>query len=183
LGALESAFKKPLAFKGLMFNWNLPFLFQALKNVVFLYIKRQPLHNMQSLLKSRKRFFGRTDEWYSFKPPEYIFLKNLDVYRQIAGQVYFTNKAITEGLRQLDTSHWLDIEYEQFCQTPETIWNGLKTKLKELGCDYLTQYNGPQQFEISRQIAISEDEKDRFENAYQEFVENELPINKNLISV
>jgi hypothetical protein len=69
LGALEAAFDKPLALKGMIANWNLSLLNELLGNVVFLWVRRDPFFTIQSLLHARQSHSGDTSSWYSFKPP------------------------------------------------------------------------------------------------------------------
>ena len=67
LAALEAVFDKPFVLKALIINWNIPFIARIFDKVLFIHITRQPLHNAQSLLESREKYFGTIDEWYSFK--------------------------------------------------------------------------------------------------------------------
>ena len=52
LASLEAAFEKPFAMKGMIINWNIPFVSNILDKVLFVYIKRHPILNVQSMLNS-----------------------------------------------------------------------------------------------------------------------------------
>lgn len=169
LAALESVFDKPLAMKGLMLNWNIPFLASLLPRALFLYVRREPVYNAQSLLESRQKFFGDRQAWYSFKPRQYDRLKGLGSHEQVAGQVYFTNRAIRRGLEQVESSRWLKIDYESFCESPEVIYERIEDKLVLQGKQINPNYAGPMHFDSTNEIRLSRDEFDRLAAAYEEF--------------
>lgn len=133
LAALEHAFRKPLAMKAMILNWHLPFLAQALEKVLFLHIKREPLYNAQSLLEARQKYYGDTHFWYSFKPPEFQLLKDLEPHQQVAGQVFFTNAAIERGLKHLPAAKWLAVSYEDFCAAPESTYRSIRQRMEAQG--------------------------------------------------
>ena len=170
LAAVESVFRKPLAMKGMIVNWNIQFINSIMPKVLFLYVKRAPLYNAQSLLETRERFFGTVDRWYSFKPPEWHSLKNSDPYTQVAGQVYFTNKAIMDQLQEIDSSRWLTVEYEAFCRDPRNVFVKLIDRFREQGCQLVNgEYQGPASFESGNLLRLSEDACSRIASAYAEF--------------
>jgi len=126
LAALEDVFNKPLVLKAMIINWNLRYLAEKIPAARFIVMKRQPFFNIRSLLTARKKFFGSIDEWYSFKPPEYAELKYLDPYRQVAGQVYYTNQAIEEELSAIEAHRYVKVSYEDFCSNPRETWEQIK---------------------------------------------------------
>ena len=159
LAAFESVLEKPLVMKGMMFNWNIPYLFSVLPGTVFIYIEREPIYNIHSLLQAREAYFGDINRWYSFKPPEYQYLSQLDPIDQIAGQVYYTNLAIQRGLRKVPKSNQLHIRYETFCKNPKEVWKTLTEKLNHSGYALKTQYDGPESFDSTNILKI--DKKDQ----------------------
>jgi hypothetical protein len=170
LAAIESVFGKPLAMKGMIVNWNITFVNRLLPKALFLYIRRTPILNAQSLLESRKRFFGSIEKWYSFKPPEYETLKNLDPYAQVAGQVYFTNRAITEQLEVIDPARYLTVDYAEFCDSPGSLFQRLLDKLEGQQWNPGSRvYTGPVAFETSDTLRLACDECSRIAAAYSGF--------------
>lgn len=123
LKAMQTVFSNGIFLKGMICNWNIPFLYNNMKNVYFIYIKRDLAYNAQSLLESREEYFSSIDEWYSFKPPEYEFLRNKTPYEQVVGQVHYTNKAIEDGLSVLPENQSITLNYEEFCDNPTIIFN------------------------------------------------------------
>jgi hypothetical protein len=171
LAALESALEKPLVLKAHIINWNIPFVANIFDKVLFIHIVRQPLHNAQSLLESRKKYFGTIDRWYSFKPPEFEKLKECDPYEQVAGQVYFTNEAISRGLDQINDNYWMKVNYEEFCKQPDAVFGTIKEKFNKQDCPVNWEYRGEDTFKSTNQVRLSEEETRRVMNAYTLFAQ------------
>ncbi len=152
LAAIESALEKPLAMKAMIINANIPFVNSTLDKVVFLYVKRHPFYNAQSLLDARRAFSGNLDDWYSFRPKQYPALKDLDPINQVAGQIYYFNDEIERALSQIDENRCLQVDYENFCSDPAAIYAALRQKLRRQGLSIEEQYNGPANFELRNVI-------------------------------
>ena len=150
LTTLTRVFGKPFALKSMILNYNIPFLDAIFKKALFVQIRRDPVTNVASILEARKRQFGSEHEWYSFKIPEYLQLKDLDPITQSAGQVHYINKAVTQGMATVDTSRKLVVQYEEFCQNPGKIYDALIARLNENGCSIDSSYNGESAFGITR---------------------------------
>jgi len=176
LAAIEAVFNKPIAMKGMIVNWNIPYIFSLLDKVLFLYVKRNPFYNAQSLLEARDNFYGTRKAWYSFKPKEYDKLNKLDPFGQVAGQVYFTNNAIEEGLAQIDNSYWMQVSYEEFCMNPKQVFFDILEKLSGQGCEIDKNYTGQEFFHSTNSIRLPEDESKKLLNAYKYFSKTELTI-------
>lgn len=148
LAGLTAVFDKPFAAKGMLFNYNIPFLDYALENVFFIQIKRDPVANVASVLDARRRQLGSEALWYSFKIPEYAMLQAHDPVVQAAGQVYFNTKAITLGLSKVAEEKRLVIEHEDFCVRPHHYHKLIRSAL---GMDNV-EYRGPSEFSPSRKV-------------------------------
>lgn len=155
LAGIMDVFQKPLAVKGMLFNYNIPFLDSVLDNVLFVQIKRDPVANVASVLEARKRQLGSEDAWYSFKIPEYQQLKDLPPIQQAAGQVHFINQAVSKGLENVDDSRKLVVQYEDFCEDPSPLFDQLKTKLNLPS----TSYSGPEKFKSTRTDSVPKNEE------------------------
>ena len=166
VAAIESVFDRPFAMKGMIVNWNIPFIADILQKVIFIYMERHPFYNIQSLLEARKKYYGNINAWYSFKPIEYTSLKDRDPYEQVAGQVYYTNRAIKEGLSKIDNAKVLTVCYEDLCQNPEVAFGKIIDKLQIQGVDADWPYNGTALFENTNRILASDEEKEKIISAY-----------------
>lgn len=146
LTALTRVFSKPFALKGMILNYNVSFLDSIFKKAVFVQVRRDPVTNVASILEARTRQFGSEREWYSFRIREYQRLKDLDPVAQSAGQVYYINKAVSQGVAAVDEPRKLVVQYEDFCQDPREVYGRLVEKI-EL---HDRKYNGPALFKVTR---------------------------------
>ncbi len=147
---MTEVFQKPFALKGMILNYNIDFLDKVFDKAIFIYTKRDPLTNIESALKAREKQLGSIDEWYSFKIPEYEELKKLNPYEQLAGQIYYINKAVENGLENVANHKKLIVNYENFCENPKRFYDELVNKLKFQGCEIDSKYKGEDKFEVTR---------------------------------
>lgn len=148
LAAWEAVLDKPVLMKGLILDWNLPWLARLLPRAVFVHVRRDPLATMQSLLGAREDFFGHTADWYSFRPPEYPRLQQLDPVRQVAAQVFHTARAVSAGLAGLPASRRLEVAYADLCRAPAAVHEGLRERLAAQGYAPAGSYAGPASFPV-----------------------------------
>jgi hypothetical protein len=176
LAAIEAVFDKPLAMKGLIINWNIPYVSNILENVLFIYTKRHPFYNIQSLLEARVKYYSDRSMWYSFKPREYDDLKDLDPFEQVAGQVYFTNRAIENGLAQIDNSRWIKVSYEEFCKAPAELFKHILEKFAQQGFRVKWSYTGVKNFQPTNRIRLSEEDLKETIGAWKHFSGRNISI-------
>ncbi|MCU7828645.1 MAG: sulfotransferase [Candidatus Thiodiazotropha sp. (ex Myrtea sp. 'scaly one' KF741663)] len=146
---IMDVFQNPFAAKGMLFNYNIPFLDSIFDKILFIQIKRDILTNISSVLDTRKRQFGSESNWYSFKIPEYSFLKRLDPITQTAGQIYYINEAVKKGLEKVDDKRKMVVQYEDFCLKPRQFFDDLVMKLELDRNNYI--YSGEECFKKSRE--------------------------------
>ncbi|MCU7795559.1 MAG: sulfotransferase [Candidatus Thiodiazotropha sp. (ex Myrtea spinifera)] len=150
---IMDVFQNPFAAKGMLFNYNIPFLNSIFEKILFVQIKRDMLTNISSVLDTRKRQFGSENNWYSFKIPEYSFLKGLDPITQTAGQIYYINEAVNKGLEKVNDKRKMVVQYEDFCLNPRQFFDDLIMKLKLDRNNYI--YSGEECFKKSRDYDVS----------------------------
>jgi hypothetical protein len=167
LAAIEAVFDQPLALKGLFIEQNIPFFSSLFDNIFVIFLKRLPFYNIQSLLQARIDFYGDSSAWYSVKPPEYDSLRDLSPIEQVSGQVYYTNKAIEDGLNQISSHKSLIVNYEDFCENPEQIFNQIKQGYNQLGYENSWIYHGPEQFHSTNKLKLSPEECELIIKAYK----------------
>lgn len=142
---MMDVFQKPFLAKGMLFNYNIPFLDSVLDKVIFVRIKRDISTNIESVLRARERQLGSRHDWYSFKIPEYEALKDLSPEEQALGQVNSINRAIENGLEHVSENRKLIVQYEDFCENPKDFFYEI---LARLGMkDEI--YNGVNNFKVS----------------------------------
>ncbi|KAA3617588.1 MAG: hypothetical protein D8M58_01485 [Calditrichaeota bacterium] len=165
LAALESVYNKPIVMKAVSLNSQIEQLAKQIPNAIFLFIKRDTFFNIQSLLIQRRKLEGTAD-WVSYKPPQYKKLKKLNIYKQLAGQVHFTNKLITKGLMKVPKHQKLIFNYEDFCVDPIHFWGRLNNRFNKLGFTLHKNYDGLDSFTSLNKIKVDKKEKDRIAAAY-----------------
>ncbi|MFC4700671.1 sulfotransferase [Glaciecola siphonariae] len=126
---------KPFLTKAMMLQYNLTDFAAHCSKDIFLYTKREPIFTMQSIYQARIKETGCINTWWSAKPAQYPSLKDLPYASQIAGQVYYTEKAIEAGLRSLDSKRYVQIAYEDLVSNPAGILNSICDKYQQNGFD------------------------------------------------
>jgi len=165
LTGLTRVYKKPLALKAMILNYNIEFLNKIFKKAIFIYTKRNPISNIESALDARIKQTGSIDNWYSFKIPEYSELKKLKPEEQVAGQIYYINKAVSEGLKPVPEEKKLVVPYEDFCSDPGSVYLELKNLLSKQG-SVIGEYKGEKSFKISR----TQNENSSVNKLYEKFL-------------
>lgn len=146
LAGMMNVFQKPFAAKGMLFNYNIPFLDSVLEKVLFVQMKRDIETNTASVLEARKRQLGTEEAWYSFDIPEKSDLIKLERVSQVRGQIEAINHAVDMGLHSVDPSKKLTVQYEKFCAQPEQYFDMLAEKCRWRGL----VYTGPASFVKTR---------------------------------
>jgi hypothetical protein len=102
----------------------------------------------------------------------------MDPYFQVVGQVFFTNKAIQEGLNAIHSSRWIKINYEDLCNSPISIWEKISALMNINGYQLEKKYNGPLKFECMNKLKLAKSAKDGIYRAYhlleQEYMEQNI---------
>ena len=78
---------------------------------------------------------------------EYVFLKDYNVYTQLAGQVYYTNQYIEKTLLKIPKPNRLVVSFEAFCRNPSKLYEQVMRKLNQLGYQGGKTYMGPRSFQ------------------------------------
>lgn len=133
LSGISNVLGKPFAAKAMILNYNVEFLYQLFPNALFIHLKRDPVANIVSGLKARQRQLGSTESWYSFKIPEYEELKSMSAEKQVAGQIYYINRAVERGFSGIPEANKLNIQYEDFCESSTLILKKIASRLADLG--------------------------------------------------
>lgn len=170
LNALANIFGKPFAMKAMIVNQNIPELAEQFDKPLFIWIRRDPIFNIQSALEARKRQYGDINTWYSFKIKEYPELKNLDPLESVAGQIVAINRSVEEGIADLPESQKLVVQYEDFCRRPEYYYREITGRLVEQGgvnSDQLQEYYGEANFSNTNRWRLEEYSLDQAASVYE----------------
>lgn len=157
LNALANIFEKPFAMKAMIMNQCIPTLAEQFNKSLFIWIRRDPVFNIQSALEARKRQYGDINSWYSFKIKEYPSLKGLEPLESVVGQIAAINYSIEQGMAELPKEQKIIIEYEDFCKNPEVYFNKIVQKLLEQGeCIENLKYSGESSFSNTNSWRLKE---------------------------
>lgn len=159
LNALANIFEKPFAMKAMIMNQNIPELAEQFDKPLFIWIRRDPIFNIQSALEARKRQYGDINTWYSFKIKEYPHLKDLSPLESVSGQIAAINRSVEQGIAELPDHKKLVVQYEDFCQRPEYYYNEITRRLVEQGGvleDQVPGYSGEVSFNNTNRWRLEE---------------------------
>ncbi len=178
LASIEYAFNQPFATKAWLLMYNIEYFYFYIPELFFLYIYRDPIYTMQSILLARERYYGSRHSWLSAQPFEYFWLKDLDIYHQVAGQVYFTNNSIISGLEKVPDKHKIYISYEELSKNFNCILEELEKKYSDLG--YPVHCNKSQNKNIinKNEKKLKSKEIELLEKAYENFISGENASSK-----
>ncbi len=173
LNALANIFEKPFAMKAMIMNQNIPELAEQFDKALFIWIRRDPIFNIQSALEARKRQYGDINTWYSFKIKEYPELKQLDPLVSVAGQIAAINQSVEQGIDNIPDHKKLVVQYEEFCKRPEYYFKEIARRLVKQGgvdAEAVPEYTGDAEFSNTNRWRLDEYSRAEAERAYQTVV-------------
>ncbi|MBE0505974.1 MAG: sulfotransferase [Marinospirillum sp.] len=170
LNALANIFEKPFAMKAMIMNQNIPELAEQFDKPLFIWVRRDPIFNIQSALEARKRQYGDINTWYSFKIKEYPHLKDLSPLESVAGQIAAINNSVERGIAELPNHKKLVVQYEDFCQRPEYYYNEISCRMIDQGgvsADQVPKYTGETSFANTNRWRLEEYSQADAERVYE----------------
>lgn len=172
LNNMTHAFGRPIVFKTFLLGWHIARMQKELPKTCFIRIRRDPTQNAISLLDLRQKVLGSKEKWASMKPREYHWLKEEPYWKQVAGQVYYSEKSMTDQINQVNGRNVYEIFYEELCQNPKKVLDGTIEMLARNGSpiNYVSQ--PPSCFEIDNSHEVSKEDCEKIEKAVQEFFPN-----------
>jgi hypothetical protein len=103
-------------------------------------------------------------------------LKELNPIEQVAGQVYYTNKAIQDGINQISSKNTLVVNYEDFCIQPRLIFDQIEEKFSQQGYTFSWEYNGPKKFQSTNRKRLTEEVSNQVIEAYNKISEDQIEL-------
>lgn len=165
LASIESVFNKPFMSKGKMLQSNARYFAEHVPELIFIYISREPTYLLQSVYLARKQYYGDMNVWWSVKPKEYEWLANEDFIHQVAGQVFFTERAIEEQLAHVASDRQLVYRYEALCADPRRFYEQLSSLYEQHGYR-LNPYQLETSFTSNNVHKLPSEEINKLERAY-----------------
>jgi len=165
IAGMQAVFDAPMFFKNLTCACHIGFLAAAIPHAVFLDLVRSELCTAESILKARQDALGNLRDWWSLRPAEYVWLRDLDAYEQIAGQILCTRRRIEQQLEALPAAQVLRLTYEALCTRPAAGADALAATLEALGSPAGRRGDVPASFDY-RDADRPLPHRDRFEAAF-----------------
>lgn len=175
LASIESVFGKPFMSKGMMMQYNVAFFAERMPELLFVHVKREPRYVLQSVMMSRRKYYGTDEIWWSVKPREYPVLAEMDPAHQVAGQVLYTVKSIDDGLASVDETQKIVYDYERLCADPKGFYDVLRSKFEQRGST-LADYALDESFRCANDVKMDESELAGLEKAYEELERDAIEV-------
>jgi len=132
LSALQAIGGRPFAFKSVYLSLGAGFLARCLPEARFIRVLRDEFDTAASIYRGRCE---RKDPaaWWSVIPPNVEELIHEPLCRQVAEQVGQVNATLEEDLQQYAPGRFLDVSYEELCDSPRRVMGRLDEWLKAAG--------------------------------------------------
>jgi LPS sulfotransferase NodH len=163
LANVQHELGKPFVAKNMLGAYHIPRLRWELGPVVWVWIERDPLDAAVSILDARRRYFEDPSTWWSYVPIEYPELKDLDHWRQIAGQVHYLTRLYERAFAELGPDAGVRVTYEQLARDPGSVLEAVAERARAAyGAELRVRQAPPASFAFRRHDDRAED-KARFE--------------------
>jgi len=117
---MDNVWQRPLIFKNAAaLPLQTKFLGKIFENSLFIHIERDHVDIAASLLEGRKKYNNNINKWFSIKPKEYAFLKHRNIFEQVSGQVYYTNREIINQIESIPSHRKHHLRYDKLCENTE----------------------------------------------------------------
>ena len=117
--AVSWHFRKPIIFKNQHNSQRLRLLRSIFPEMKIVFLHRNPIDTLLSILTARQKEHVPEQEWWSVKPKNYSELQHLPLLKRVMSQVYYLEKEIHEACQLLPPGQVISLQYEAFCQAPK----------------------------------------------------------------
>ncbi len=130
LANMQHHFGKAMVFKNIFGAYHPGKLEDILRKVLYVYIERDPLDVGVSIMNARMKYYNDPSLWWSYMPPEYETIKDLNPIGQIAGQIYYLKQYYETITSERENS--LHIHYDELTQNPKDVLKRVRVKVRTL---------------------------------------------------
>jgi hypothetical protein len=131
LSNIQYEFHKPMIFKNIFGSYHMKKLISLLGKVIFVYIERDESDVAISILNARKKYYKKLTTWWSYMPPDYDKIKDLDYWEQIAGQIFYLKKFYNKTIKE-NNKNVITVTYKELCYSPETLAKKIQNRCAKL---------------------------------------------------
>ena len=133
IAKLSSMMGGPCLFKNLKLSLKIQDIIAFYPKVIFLHIKRKPLYIAQSILLAKRKLYNDDRTWFSYSLPQKDELLKQEPLTQIVNQIKTIQDFIQSGKKYVPDLQFLEIQYEELCQNPDTIMKKIEQQLAQNG--------------------------------------------------
>lgn len=163
IAGIQTVTGKPFAAKGILGQYNIAQLAEALPTAIFIHTRRDPFFNAQSILRARERVYGDRSVWFSVQPPGWQDYAERDPLEQVVAQVMLTNLAIEEELAEVPGARWIDQPYTAFCSEPDHTWQQLQQASHSVGFPLADRTEPTAPFQATDRVTLEDEESARLD--------------------
>jgi len=110
-------FNSAIIHKNIYNSLRIPDIQAIFPEARFVFVKRNPMYNAQSIIRARKEIFGDERHWFSVKPPGFDKILSQTPAFQALWQVQRVQEIVDAA--SIDNQNIVRISYEDFCDNPE----------------------------------------------------------------
>jgi hypothetical protein len=154
---MTHAFGSALAFKSFLAVWHIERMWAELPRTCFVRIRREPLANAVSILKTRRQYLGDVTRWVSLMPTECRELTQSPPWVQVAAQVFYLEQGMSRRLAHLPAANVLELSYESLCESPRRAVRAVQKLLERHGPPVAWISDPPPQFEVPQSARNGEE--------------------------
>lgn len=172
LANIQNEFDRPVVMKNALGAYHLGKLKETIGMVIYVYIERDELDVAESILKARRQYYEDPNKWWSYVPPDFRKVFDLDYWHQIAGQVALLQQQYERELNNPDVAeNVIRVRYEDLVMDPAGFLEHLTEMCEALYGRRLDKGLEPPALELRSGNPQSE-ERERFRELLDEFRRN-----------
>ena len=122
---IQQIFEAPFVNKCQPLSGHILALVEALPEVLFVRIKREPVFIAQSILNGTRELWNDDSRWFSTKPRNYKEIQNVSNLERICEQVFYIEKDIDSDIEVIGKEKALTVSYEKLCKSPGEVLDNI----------------------------------------------------------
>jgi hypothetical protein len=163
LANMQAQFQRPMIMKNILGSYHLRKLRKELGKVIYVYIERDELDVAVSILGARRRHYTDLNKWWSYVPPDYRKIADLDYWHQIAGQVHHLKAFYYKEMEDSAVSeNLITVNYSDLVSDPGSFLENVSEFSQELYGSGIEIVNSPPTL-TQRQHEADTTEREKFE--------------------
>ena len=154
---LEEVFEAPFVNKWQGHAVHIRPLVEALPNLLFIRVKRDPLQVAQSILKGRMELRGTQNSWTSVRPSGYQRIADKSPIEQVCGQIYYVERDMDRDSEETGIDRFFEVDYRRICTEPKAVLRDIREFYeRRSGYSLRERYMVPDSFPYSDSQKVGE---------------------------